>query len=243
MVWMKDLETGRETALTATPAPEAFAILAPDGARVAFVRAGDTYVLSTAGGIATKVCEACGRPEHWSPDGKRILLVLQGALQITVLHVATGQKSTLAEHPKQTLYSPRFSPDGRWVAFHAVTGPSTRRIFVIPYRDAAPVPESEWIPATDGSALDRDVCWSPDGGLLYFQSERDGSRCIWAQRLDAATKRPAGEPFPVVHFHHARRSLAALSNASLVGLSAVPGRLILSFGELTGNIWMLEPRP
>jgi len=33
--------------------------------------------------------------------------------------------------------------------------------------------------------------WSPDGKLVYFISTRDGFRCVWAQRLDAAGK-PAG---------------------------------------------------
>lgn len=36
--------------------------------------------------------------------------------------------------------------------------------------------------------------WSPDASLLYFWSDRDGSACLWAQRLDSITKRPTREP-------------------------------------------------
>jgi len=50
-------------------------------------------------------------------------------------------------------------------------------------------------------AIDRYVWWSPDGNLLYFISERDGFVCLWAQRLDPATKHPQGAAFPIRHFH------------------------------------------
>ena len=38
--------------------------------------------------------------------------------------------------------------------------------------------------AEDGDA----PAWSPDANLLYFWSSRDGSPCLWAQRLDPLTK-------------------------------------------------------
>ena len=76
----------------------------------------------------------------------------------------------------------------------------------MPVRDRGEIPQSEWIEATDGSAFDVVPEFSPNGNLLYFQSQRDGSRCIWALRLEPATRRPAGAPFPVYHFHRARQS-------------------------------------
>jgi hypothetical protein len=47
----------------------------------------------------------------------------------------------------------------------------------------------------------RRPAWSPDGNLLYFFSDSDGSRCIWARRLDPKTKKPVGTPFAVLHLH------------------------------------------
>lgn len=108
----------------------------------------------------------------------------------------------------------------------------------MPFRDGYKPPPADWIPVTDGTALDRDVCWSPDGNLLYFHSERDGFRCLWALRLDAVSKRPVGAMFPACHFHHARRSLMSVADPSTVSVSAAPGRLFFSMGEYTGNIWM-----
>ena len=74
---------------------------------------------------------------------------------------------------------------------------------VAPFRGAAEIPESQWIPV-NGSAYDRQPRWSPDGNLIYFHSNRDGFQCLWWQRLDPVTKRPAGAAFNVYHIHSAR---------------------------------------
>ena len=58
-----------------------------------------------------------------------------------------------------------------------------------------------------GSSISQDgeaPSWSPDASLLYFWSDRDGSPCLWAQRLDPATKRPTGAPLSIQHFHSQR---------------------------------------
>jgi len=82
--------------------------------------------------------------------------------------------------------------------------------------------------------------WSPDGNMLYFFSERDGFRCIWAQHLEPDTKRPAGSTIPVKHFHNPRQSVKRLDRWDLTGLSAVREKLVFAMSELTGNIWMEE---
>jgi Tol biopolymer transport system component len=81
--------------------------------------------------------------------------------------------------------------------------------------------------------------FSPDGSRLYLLSQRDGGRCLWVQRLDAATKQPVGNPEPVYHFHAARRSPIynkAGTNAASVARNAVA----LPVTERLGNIWMAE---
>jgi len=137
------------------------------------------------------------------------------------------------------LYGGRFSPDSRWVAFTASMD-KCLRLFISTVHDWHGLAEGSWIPVSIGASTDQDVAWSPDGNLLYFLSKRDGFRCIWAQRLEPETKRPAGTAFAVQHFHHPRQSLDRVGSGTLTGMSVAQGRLVVALSDLTGEIWMEE---
>jgi hypothetical protein len=122
--------------------------------------------------------------------------------------------------------------------FQTVTSQTQRQIFVARLQNWTAAGENDWIPITDGSGLDRNSVWSPDGNLLYFLSERDGFRCFWAQRLEPASKRPLGPAFAVQHFHQARRSLMAFNEVVEIGLSVARDKIVFSMPEYTGNVWM-----
>jgi hypothetical protein len=65
---------------------------------------------------------------------------------------------------------------------------------------------------------------------------------VWATPLDPETKRPAGEPFAVVHAH--RREMKMLVAArSFFDLSVSDRGLVLSAAEMKGEIYTgwLEP--
>ena len=82
--------------------------------------------------------------------------------------------------------------------------------------------------------------FSPDNRLIYFTSERDGFRCIWARRFDPARKQPQGDPFAVAHFHSMDLSLSGLS-LNEFELSVGPRQLVFPLLKQSGNIWLLEP--
>jgi eukaryotic-like serine/threonine-protein kinase len=237
---LKDLQRGKETLLATTIAAAASQIDS-DGAKVVFAKfenqKGGLYVVPTNGGEAERACQDCGTPNGWSHDGRKILCELLAARAIALVDSASGEKTEILKHPKYGLSRGRLSPDDHWISFHSIT-PSARRIFVAPFHGAAGIPEKEWIPITDGQAMDRYASWSPDGNLLYFLSERDGFRCIWAQRLDPATKHPSGAAFPILHFHTSRRSLMTIGDPVLMGMSVAIDKLVFSMTEQTGNIWM-----
>jgi Tol biopolymer transport system component len=200
-------------------------------------------------GLAERVCEDCGNPRGWSPDGTLILYHAAGAISAPGIHdhgIAKlgGAKTALSVQGAGTFTRPQFSPDGRWISFHrGVETASARRIFITPFRHGPPpaiAPESDWIWITDGKELDRETCWSPDGNLLYFLSERDGFRCVWAQRLDPTTKRPKGDALPVFHSHRSRLSLRNYSDSGWSGLSMALDRLVFTMSERTGNVWMMQ---
>jgi serine/threonine protein kinase len=248
-VWLKDLVTGQESALTATPVEEEQPDTTMDGTRVSYLAIEDQklniYTVSVgpggAPGVPDKVCEDCGRPWDWSPDGKRLLFVPRPEpnMGLSLLDVVTRQRTTLLQHPKYSLARARFSPDGRWISFMVFDIPTQNRIAIVP--SDAPSGEDRWIWITDDATFHDKARWSPDGNLLYYVYDHDGFRCIRAQRLNPATKRPVGSPLDVYHSHGARRSLM---NAGIpfMEISLSRDRMVFNLEERTGNIWMGDLR-
>ncbi|MCC6537041.1 MAG: serine/threonine-protein kinase [Bryobacterales bacterium] len=247
-IWTKDLQTGEAQALVGSPALEAAPRVSRDGTQVAYQiptekGQSDLYAISARGGVAKRLCENCGRAASWSRDNRYLLTdsAAPPPFGIALLDVSTGQRTPLLRRGSD-IYSPRFSPDDAWIAFHAQTSAPGRMIYVAPFRGAREIAESDWIPITSGQQADREPYWSPDGRLIYFLSDRDGYRCIWAQPVDAATRRPSGDSRPVQHFHRARSSLTNVNWATgLVGFSVARDRLVFALGEVTGNLWMWKP--
>jgi Tol biopolymer transport system component len=246
-VWIKDLESGGEVALTNTTVLEGYPRISGEGSKVVYRVIEDPkqafYVLSSSGGAPEKICEDCGLPMHWSSDGQRILYEPGSRIaRLVLFNVASKQKIELLQQPQYGLHAGRFSPDDRWIAYHADNGPFTRQIFIAPFHGETAPDEKAWIPVTDGATVDHSPYWSPDGSLLYFLSERDGFRCIWAQRLRPGTKRPIGPVLPIQHFHTARHTLLMNVVASPweVGLSVIRDKMVFSLDDLAGNIWMAK---
>jgi Tol biopolymer transport system component/tRNA A-37 threonylcarbamoyl transferase component Bud32 len=236
-IWVKDLETGRERPLTNDGGTKYRPLIAQDGSSITYYTPNGLQSVALAGGQPETLCARCGAPLGWSPNGS-LLLYINENRAIGLLNAKNGNNREILHHSKYALHAARFSPDGRWLSFQAGTGINTRRIYVAPFRDGPPIPEAEWIPITDGTGLDREPRWSPDGNLLYFLSARDGHNCIWSQRLDSG-KHSSGEPSAVAHMHAARRNLD-VNDTGQIGLSIAPGRLVFAMAEAIGNIWMLQ---
>ncbi len=236
-IWVRDLRTAKERVVSIPTGPSFNPNFSPDGNALAYREAEKQtsvgYAVSLAAGGTERICEDCSDYD-WSHDKKKLLALGTSPAGISVVDLASKQRMALLNHPAYALWNPRFSPDDRWVSFSA-TMLGRSRIFVAPFRNAGPVPESEWIAVTDGRWDDKPR-WSPDGNFLYFLSERDGFRCIWAQRLDAR-KRPVGPAIPIFHAHQARRSLANIGIGDL-GISVAPDKIVFNISERTGNLWM-----
>jgi Tol biopolymer transport system component len=246
-VWIKDVAGGREWSITIGVPRKARPILAADGSKVAYVA--DEYVhpeiyvvlIGPGGepGVPQRVCDGCGRPYDWSPDGSKLLYSKwQGErVSVALLDITSGGRTELLRSERTTLHNARFSPDGGWILFDEAVSPSDERLWIAPHRGPTLVQQREWILVSEGLGIQRQHCWAPDGNLVYTVSERDGFRCIWAQRLEAATKRPWGAPFAVEHFHSAL-SMTPIADWEEISLNAGPGQLFFSSVESTGNIWL-----
>ena len=252
-VWIKDLESGKESALTATPAREQNAEISPDGKYIVYVifeqTGGVFYKIPTSGGVPERICEDCGRPWDWSPDGRKILYLIEEGrrtanVALGLLDVATGRKTDYLVNSTYSVARVRFSPDGHWISFTANNAGGTRLV-VAPFRPGDPPGEDEWIWITERQPFPQDKSrWSPDGALLYYVSNADGFRCIWAQRLDPGTKHPVGQPLAIHHSHGTRRSIRNVGIPLFFELSLTPDKIFFNMSETTGNIWMAEwPTP
>ena len=241
-IWMRDLRTGEERAVTSTGATERAPLISSDGSTVFFgIREGPLYPMykvNVRGGSPERVCADCGSLADVSAKGDFVLYHAGEPWSAYSLNLATGNRALILSHGHRT-YSSRFSPDGKWITFLTDSGrdEAPRRILVAPFEPDQTIPESKWIPVTDGEHRDYEPSWSPDGGMLYFLSDRDGNRCVWAIRVNRQSKRPLGDPFPVVHLHRMSTHIPLTTGAGGVRrLAGRRDRLIFGAAELSSTI-------
>ena len=151
------------------------------------------------------------------------------------MDVGTGRRTVLVSHPKYAIHDGCLSPDGRWIAFKLFTSDSVQPVFIAPVHASPPVPEQQWVRIT-GDSFNYKPFWSPDGTLLYYYSTQDNFSCLYARRLDAASKRPQGDAFAVGHFHDVR-----LATGAWVGYGMAAERLYLPMLSVRSNVWLAEP--
>ena len=138
------------------------------------------------------------------------------------------------DDPDFDTWEAHFSHDGRWVTFDATQKSKSSRIYVVPFRKAV-LPRSEWIAITEGGSGDKPR-FSYDGKLIFFRSNRDGSRRLWAQRL-GSDMRPDGKPVAVYPLGQSKLGPAISDDEIGVG----PQRIVFTQVEEMSNIWLLEP--
>jgi Tol biopolymer transport system component len=122
---------------------------------------------------ALKLLLASTREDHspqFSPDGEKIVFGSQrtGSEELWVCQRDGSQLVKLTNFDSYALGTPRWSPDGRWIAFD-----SRGEIYVISATGGTPrngtnAPSFEGMPS-----------WSRDGRWIYSDSDRSGKRDIW----------------------------------------------------------------
>lgn len=175
--------------LTETPASEIDPQLSPDGARLAFARDGELYVLDIAtraeirltegarDGVFHGIAEYIAQEEMdrssgfwWSPDGARIAYTEVDETGIPVYPIV--HQGTAAREVE----SPRYPFAG---------GPNARvRLGIVPSRGG----ETAWVrlPGTGGDLYLPRVRWDEDGTLLVQVQSRD-QKSLRLLRVDPAT--------------------------------------------------------
>ncbi len=244
-IWGKDLATGQERELTfGGGRAKSFPQITRDGELVAWKvnDIGDRAIFATpfAGGAAVQLCADCGAPDAWAADGKLLLFDQRKSVRLFVglLRVETRAPSEYMVDSQLGLRVSSISDDGKWIAFAALRSDVDFDMYIAPFSQDRPPPRPEWISIPHSPKAHPNPCWSPDGNMLYFSSEQDGYACIWAARLDPATKQPRGEPFAVQHFHAGSLRMVAPSLSEPIALAF--DKIVLSLENRSGGLWMLK---
>ncbi len=233
-VFIRPVGGGRAVPLSDDPtAVETQPRWSPDGKSLLFLTRSGVAVAPALGGASRPVVPPSATVSvvsaAWSPDGREIAFVRADSLLVTP--TGGGEERLVAR--EVDLHSCAWSPDGKWIAcvrfnFGSVTpgvgfgnlAPSA--IVLVPSGGGAPVPLIE------PRAFAQSPVWSPDGERLFFVSNRDGPRDVYAVAV-ASSGRPRGEP---------ERLTTGLGGLS-VSLSADGRRLAYAVYTARSNIWSL----
>ncbi len=174
--------------------------LSPDGRRVATstgdVGSTDLSVLDLANGVSSAVTDSqTVNDQAWSPDSRTVAYEADagGALQFFTQVVGSQKEEPLFESPLTPKYLDDWSPDGKFVLFHAA---QPGQLFVVPV-DGSSEPR-QLLDSTPG--VDQ-AHFSPDGEWVAYQITESNTNQVWVASFPAFDQRrrvsPAGGGQPV----------------------------------------------
>lgn len=188
-LWRSRTDGSERLQLTFPTAVAANPRWSPDGRMIAFYEAGSDnpsrmYGIAAEGGAVSQLLP--GDTEHqvdpyWSPDGSKIVFGGNGndpASVIRVLDLATNHVATLAG--SQGIFSPRWSPDGRYVAALSV---DLNRLLLFDFQT------QKWTELAKGGVTWN--TWSKDGQYLQFLDPNGGTAIIRVRLKDNKLERVA----------------------------------------------------
>ena len=238
-VYVKDLRSGRATVLAGTSENERRPFISPDGAEVVYSVNHGLFVAPVSGGNPRKVCDDCGIPRGWSQDRSTLLLWNNERPKQTVsmLDLRDGKNAEVLGDDTLGIMHPTLSPDDRWIAFFVFHSADSFQVFVAPWRPGGRVQRGEWIPITPPKARNVAPAWSPDGNMLYFDSVVGNEEQEFAQKLDPASKRPAGSPTRVAFEMGPREHLRNWAESTI---QVAADRMVFTTQQVTSNIWLMD---
>lgn len=158
-----------------------------DGRRIAFLvqetaRTSEAWIVNRDGSDARKVSDFGSRGKAdpaISPDGRRVVYVadMRGSMHLVMADLESGVSRNLTPGSDATHENPRWSPDGRWVAFASTRDdPARSRSDVFVMRADGTLVRN----LTRDPGEDFNPHWSADGRTIIFTSLRTGTAQLFA---------------------------------------------------------------
>jgi eukaryotic-like serine/threonine-protein kinase len=179
----------------------------PDGERIAFrsTRDGGGIFIMNASGESVRRLTSSGFNPAWSPDGREIAIAPTGFAYPTdhpgtigqgfvAIDVATARTRPISN--ATDALQPAWSPHGTRIAYWGLRGHTGQRDIWTIAADGSDTARGG-TSVTDDAALDWNPVWSPDGGYLYFSSDRGGTMNLWRVAIDEDSGRVLHSPEPV----------------------------------------------
>ena len=181
-MWVTDVARGVTSRLTRGGGPDRNPIWAPDGKRLAFLRAGKIWVKNADGsGAETVLASVGGTPRAWSPDGKYLLYESGRKLYLWPL-VVTGSPISIGPRDGSSRDG-RLSSDGSFIAYTSDLSGSDEI-----YVEALPPAAGRVQVSANGGTLPR---WNRSKSELFFL---DSDRNLMVVEMQLSAALSAGVP-------------------------------------------------
>jgi eukaryotic-like serine/threonine-protein kinase len=181
-------------------------------------------------------------PTDWTRDGAILgayFSPIHGAATLALWpssQPSSKSERILMSEAGASLYDPRISRDGRWVAFLVHRHGDQRLELVV--APAGGAPSAKWTRIAAHHVLPDKPRWAPDGRILYFLSRQNTSFYnLWGVRFDGERGRSVGEPFMITRFDSQSHMI---SPESMTGMGISARRAVLTMASVTGSVWMLD---
>jgi len=197
-VWLREIESGKETRLTETPVFKYICFWSPDSQNIAYLDSVNSLFVVPAKGGESKTLVAYDSdiakkypsrwPTGWTSDSRMLLCQVDSGL--VAIPISGGEWVDIFKLPEQKTIEDfsmlTLSPNGKFLAFENNSS-GNDDIYVMPVEGAQPVQITRH-PGTDTSPS-----WSWDGRWISFSSTRSGEPELWAIKI-ASDGTPEGEP-------------------------------------------------
>jgi len=217
-IWIKDVQTGASTRLTFE-----------DSRSPVFTPTGDYLLYGSTAGLFSVRSDGAGKPVKmhdrrepmsFSPDGKYLFVVGPDGAEVASIELGPDGPKIVRSEPiyssERVLSFPEFSPDGKWIAYRAVTT-GTRDVFVRAFPDTG----AKYQISTQGGSSptwsrDRnELIWvTAEGRIMSTPYQRQGNALAFGQPRPVSEKNVTpGVGKPVIAAP-GNRLLVVLSNSN-----------------------------